>query len=57
MTTEMRRGRTRNFTEEEKEMLIKLIIPFKNYLVNVKVNILPMFLMLYDIILNINIVY
>lgn len=57
MTTEIRRGRTRNFTEEEKEMLITLITPFKNYIVYVKVNILPMFLMLYDIILNINIVY
>lgn len=45
MTTKKKRGRTKNFTKKEKQMLISLITPYKNIVEIRKVNILPMFLM------------
>lgn len=37
MASKLKRVRTKNFTEQDKQLLIKLIMPFKNVIENIKV--------------------
>jgi len=43
-TKPVKRTRTKNFTEKEKELLITLITPYKHIIENIKVCISLMFL-------------
>jgi len=38
MASKLKRVRTKNFTEQDKHLLIKLIMPFKNVIENIKVS-------------------